>query len=362
MNVLLVCFYLPECCLPEVTSVPKVSCSCGKKYTVPESALGRRARCRQCGEVFELRIDNKVDEVPELIDLDGLARGSATERSPADDHAASYTSAPQPFQQEIFPDSSTATDFAKTEGNLKSYFASLPRVFVFFSSRHNVVTFVVVWLVLTVGHITGGFFAAHGFIILAPLTLLVTDGAFAAFSFNTVHQSSDGENDLPAFLLTLNLAELWGAVIVPFLAFSATYLLAVAPAIVYLILVVVATPVNAPIDMLDLVPAIGLLLLGLFLWPMLILSLALGGARTMFRFGSMSATILTTFPAYVCTVLLVYSSGALLIFVILALPEGDTYAMVIAGVANGALVYVQIVAMRAIGAYYYNFQRKFGWL
>ena len=95
---------------------------------------------------------------------------------------------------------------------------------------------------------------------------------------------------------------------------------------------------------------------------MLVLALTVGDFRALVRIGPMAATAIQTFPAYFCTLLLVYGCAAVLIFVGANLPEGDMSTVVVTAMILGVRVYLQLAAMRAIGTYYHCYESKFEWL
>ena len=39
-----------------------ISCQCGKKYSVPEATIGKKGKCKSCGEIFTAKIDEEVVE------------------------------------------------------------------------------------------------------------------------------------------------------------------------------------------------------------------------------------------------------------------------------------------------------------
>jgi len=53
--------------------MPTVHCQCGANYKVAAAALGKRARCKKCGQVFKLEIRDELDELMSLADLDNLS-------------------------------------------------------------------------------------------------------------------------------------------------------------------------------------------------------------------------------------------------------------------------------------------------
>jgi hypothetical protein len=119
------------------------------------------------------------------------------------------------------------------------------------------------------------------------------------------------------------------------------------------------------------VVAMAVLAAGFFIWPMLVLVVAVGSFGGLLRPDLMVATIIKSFPAYLATVLAVYISLGLQIAVRYAAdqakPDWDDVAqwlmvMIVLPAAMRLLgVYVTIFSMRAIGLYYHNFKHKFAW-
>src|SRR4051812_45334705 len=78
-----------EACLAEATSgTISVVCSCGKKLKAPASAVGRKAKCPQCGNVLTVKPPPPPDEDNSLDALYDLAQES-------EQHAAQQQMAPR---------------------------------------------------------------------------------------------------------------------------------------------------------------------------------------------------------------------------------------------------------------------------
>ena len=348
--------------------MPAVSCGCGAKYKVPDSAIGRRARCKTCGAMFEVRLAAGPDPVVSLDDLSALERGSAMA---APEQARRVAQAPRPEAalSTALPDTVAyaAQDVPADDqaGALLSFFGALVRVFLFPAQRRNLVTFLTAWTVLAVALIGGDVLLSYGSIrscLLGLAIFVLAEGAFAAFSFNVVRQAAEGEAELPGLPLTEGLDEVWRTILAPFLAFVGTGLLALAPAVICLI-AILSLPSTGNLAPAGKLLAIGgMALVGLFLWPMFVLSLVMGDAKALVRIGPMVVTVLRTFVAYTCTVLLVYGSAALLVFGTALLAEGESAPLGLIALVVGLRVYAQVAAMRAIGVYYYHHADRFDWL
>jgi len=161
--------------------------------------------------------------------------------------------------------------------------------------------------------------------------------------------------------LSVDCMEWWSQLVVPLYNFAVTCLIAIGPALIYFVVLLVVPSLASLPPNLNRAILGGLLGLGLFLWPMLMLGLAVGGPGAIVLFGSTLRSLLQTFPAYVCTVLIVYGHAALVIYVGVRLYQARMSGLLLTAILIGARVYAQIAAMRAIGTYYYRFQNRFPW-
>jgi hypothetical protein len=348
--------------------MPTVVCQCGAKYKVAESALGKRARCKKCGQVFSIETDADSDKPVSLADLTELARGETQERVGRKDYPTVTSGRADPALMQPQPPVAepVLTERAvEARGGLRAYFAALPQVFAYPTRIHNLSVLLVAWIVLTVGFVGASFLVGYGSVrstCLGTVVFLLAEGAFAALSFNTVHQSAQGERELPVLPLLQGIDEWWAGMIVPLFGFLLTCAIALAPAIAYAVLGGIGASRGAPVGLPDLAAFCGLLAAGLFLWPMLVLAFTLGDFKALVRFGPMAVTAIQTFPAYVCTLVLIYGCAAVVVFLGANLPGDDASAIVVAAVILGVRVYLQLAAMRAIGTYYRCYQSKFEWL
>jgi len=246
-----------------------------------------------------------------------------------------------------------------------AYLKALPRVFGYPLRARNFGVLLGAWAVIAVGFIGAGFLVASGSVRATCLGLIVfvmAEGTFAALCFNTVHQTADGQDDLPGIPLFGSIAEWWPGAIVPFLGMLLTYVIAMGPAIAYAIYAINSAPTGQDPGTPDTVALLALLALGLFLWPMLVLALTMGDFKALLRIDAMVLTAAQTFPAYVVALLLVYGCAAILVVMDAVLSDSDSSSVALAALLLGIRAYVQIAAMRAVGVYYYCYQSRFAWL
>jgi hypothetical protein len=338
--------------MPGVTAV----CHCGAKYKVAASAAGKKARCKKCGEVF---VVHPLGIAPQSIQL--------CAPTPAQGEAAPPAAIPAapPVAETLTYAPTGDGGVSIRQGERLAFVTALLRTFLFPARPHNLVTLLLAWVVLTVGSIGGGFLMAWGGLritALGFLVLIVSEGVFAAFCFNTISQAADGEDDLPALPIALGVEDWWRMLIQPLLAFFGTVLLSLVPAVVYFIALAFVEPADTTEGLMQLLVLLGVTALGMFFWPMLVLTVAMGSAADLLRVRQMTWTMYATFFPYCCTVALVYASAALMVFTSVFLGGTAVSALVVSILAIGIRAYAQTAAMRGIGVYYNRLSANFDWL
>jgi len=187
-----------------------------------------------------------------------------------------------------------------------------------------------------------------------------------------VRVSAAGDRSLPD---SNNWEGIWASVLGPMLQFLATLLVAFAPAIAGCAILI--TEGHESIETHPLF--IALQAVGVFLWPVLVLGVALGGMTALFRVDLLALTVVRTLPTY-----------TLLVVLMLLLQVGASMAIETAGPAplTGAArqieaigsafrpiwsdlpgvalaftisTYASIVTMRLIGLHYLHCRRRFPW-
>jgi hypothetical protein len=114
-----------------------------------------------------------------------------------------------------------------------------------------------------------------------------------------------------------------------------------------------------------------LLLAGYFLWPMLVLVVAVGNVIGFVRVDLIARTIARSLAGYLLTVLAVYVSiglnfGAALLVRAATTRQGGTLGglppeLALAPPLQLVELYFMVIAMRAIGFYYHHFKHRFAW-
>ncbi|MBI4580804.1 MAG: hypothetical protein HY718_13940 [Planctomycetes bacterium] len=344
--------------------MPTASCACGARYNVKASAHGQRARCKKCGQSFTVHVAEPSESEFSLAALREIEHGDAlpADRSP---RTTVPNSAPTPA---IVPAAGSAGQDEVGErppGSLLGFFSALPGVFLVLARPRSLFRFIVAWAVLTVGTVGSGYLLATGRLrltVLGLVVLAVCEGVFAAFSLNVVRQAAEGDKELPPLPLTEGIEDWWQSFGVPLCAFVGTCLLALAPALLYCIGVAWIGSAAGVGSSGHLLPIAVLAMLGLCLWPMMVLILVMGDAKSLARVDRMVVTAIRTAIPYGCTVLLVYGAAAVLVFAASVLAEDTSFDPLILAVALALRAFAQVVAMRAIGVYCHAFSHKFDWL
>jgi hypothetical protein len=367
--------------------MPVVRCGCGARYRVPDSSRGKRLRCKKCGQAFVVPTA-KPAAADAVDDLSALAAGAAleTERPAASKSAtAAQSTAPPPdYAAALGGGVSTsgvqATSPADTQvaggERFKAYFASIGRACLLNFKVSNLAIVIVVWIIMSI-QFPLMFAGCIGFI-----GMLILEFYFMAFCMNAVVDAADGAEELnqPSFTAGWLEGIFW-----PGFKYVLAYLAVRAPALIYLLTMLstggLTSTEAAPLliaailgifePLLDqsasaeLVALAWLYLAGAFFWPMAVLVVAVGAVRSLLRMDLIVRTIINTFPAYVCTVVLTYVALALpMIYAavgVAATEESDVAGVAIGVVLNGLEIYATIVAMRVIGLYYHHFKHRFAW-
>ncbi len=235
--------------------------------------------------------------------------------------------------------------------------------FVFFTDFDSLSSFIVVAIIAVIEpflFVTPSF-SIMGYLLI-PCGLVIVYGWIFSYYFNTALYAASGEKKNPE----LSFTDGWfDGVIIPFLKFSLAGLMVICPAIFYGMFWIATTagPGVVRLGSPDWI-FFTLLGLGLFLWPMVLLLVAMGGFSCFSRPDLIVSTIIKTFVPYVVTFLM---AGLALMtkykacFLIGALPGLGNHPLLLSMVVSVVSVYFGIVAMRVIGLYYHHFKDRFAW-
>jgi len=342
--------------------MPRYTCSCGARFRFPESAVGKRSKCKQCGTLFTL-VDDEAGVIPVADDFD--ASPDAAPDAVADP--------PSPVQGRIFVPTSVSTSTPSVEQDVEqiagnafkpSFLTDVLWTFLFPSSPGNLITFLIIWVVMLIIPIAPLGLRAFGLVVW-----ILINGWYAAFQFAVLQSAAAGEQELPSPTFSRDLVD---DLIYPLFQWIGSWVVVYIPACTYLLLACLGGNVD-PFDALRMLfggieqvfqqgsgqPLVFSILVcvGSFFWPMMILCIALGGFETVYRIDLIASTIIRTFPVYVVTLLLMFGA-ALLERTLTASTAGLSMWFVI---SVGVTVYFDIVLMRLIGLYYHHFKDRFAW-
>jgi predicted Zn finger-like uncharacterized protein len=354
--------------------------NCMTRYRIADKLLGKRGKCKKCGEPFTLAAP--ADEVEDDL-LGALAQGEAQERSAA----APPPPPPPTAAAPLFPAPGAGlAPMAAPPGRqpaatgFGTYLRDVGKSLLFFTHGGDLFTFAIVVLIVFL-QLPLAFVPCIGLFLV-----LIVVGWYMAFQLNVVLGASAGEAGLP----DLATGDWMEGIILPLLKYFASWVVALVPFVIGLGYLVV-------FNQMDVSKALGhfgtaltgdfasafdpdqgggpllgaILLLAMMLWPMMLLVVAVGGIPGLVRFDLMMLTILKSFPAYVLVVILAYAGvvgPALLSAVALAAAAEGTEGAGLLGAALGIgaafmvlKVYANIFTMRVIGLYYPHFKPRCAW-
>jgi len=285
--------------------------NCNEIIGFPDKHAGKRARCTSCGQLFIIPSENykKTKKVELPKEKGELLPG---------------------FYRAVFVD------------NWKLFFDS-----------ENVTS-----LVFVIAVVCFKFFTA-GSCCCAYVTHFVVWGWLLGFYLNIIYETAFEIDKLPEIYLGTSVTFLW-YIIKPFFLFSLTMAVVQLPFIIVLVLrkdegLTIENIWQAEFGLLHV-----FFILGLFLFPIAILTTAIGKDITMFRPDYLLAPVFKAFVPYVVTVLLLIAA---------ALLETQTTQYTGAGLLttaghlamNFAVQLIAIIAMRSIGLFYLHYNCHLKW-
>jgi len=328
--------------------MPIYRCKCGAKYKIPESAVGRRVRCKKCDHLFTVP---KAE--PEIIPFAVVPEEETG------------TFAPQFESSPDHPDDGLAPAPIEVRAE-KGYAQSVLWAFLFLSQPGNLITFFFLWFI----------FVLAGYAPLAVVVTTLLGFWYASYKFSLILSGAAGEEELPEIKYAGDVLD---ELIIPALKWFIGWLFVMMPLLVYLI----TNMVNGSISGQIIVPLVfggtgGLLSLasdpwipilvvvGTVIWPISILCVTIGGLGTLLRFDLMLVTMVKSFGGYIVTLILLgIAAGIAIAFELYLTPAGGSPfsadAIINNAIKVGINLYLDIVLMRIIGLYYRHFKNKFAW-
>jgi len=308
-------------------SIP-VSCpNCGARFNAPDTAAGRKGKCGRCGVIVD--IPAAAPAAPPPPDLPPVAPPQVVRAEPDKPQRGFWEDAMLSF----------AVPFR----------GSGPFVL----------------LILVALNAVHAFLSLAGFIGYAG-RLIITGWLFS-FYFSIILNTAGGEDDLPRFDMT---GGPWESIIRPMLLYFGALVWVMLPLILWSAAIWFGGTIIS--RRADVVVVLVLALIGLFLWPMTVLTVAIRGfSLEALRYDKQLLAIVRAFPQYMAVwlFLLVSVGGAIATMFatsFIAAPSGEegfflgTAVIVIATAVISA--YFIIVAMRTIGLFYRHYKRHFAWI
>lgn len=378
---------------------------CETRYRVPETAAGKRTTCKKCGQSFRIAAPQAPaakpaaekskpraladDDLLGLADLDALSKGETVEtvRPPAAPaHNTAHAPAVHPTAATGTWGSATAADVPEIAGAAYArYMRAVGASFGFLAKPSNLIIFLILWVMLAIREValTGMQMAPPMAWMFLGMAAAIITGWYMAFQLNCVIWAAGEDDELPPVVTEEGM---WEGVGFAALRVLATYVFAFAPAVImaWVLMNRIDGAVLAadqsliggwpnPVPATSAFVAIGLLAAaGLFIWPMAVLVVAIGGGfMALARLDLIYETIVRSFPAYLLTVIAVYVTWFIQIIVSARLwGQVGTEAnlsnewfvlFLLPALFAGVNLFFTIVTMRAIGYYYCYFKERFAW-
>ena len=350
--------------------MPRYQCVCGAKFRFLDSAIGKKAKCKRCGAVFTLADEDGpipiADEPPAAYDsplADEFAGNADIARSQA---ASNLSGGGGPLSPSVSP------QLVDLPSPARGYFEAILWTIFFPSSIRNMLTYLAIWIGLAVSW------------ILPCYTWVFLSLWYAAFRFAVIESGAAGDKFLPEVGFSRDdMVDAVGDA----LRWIGSWAVALAPAVIYFLIEAGSGGSGAQQTVAALAGGVAGLLLGsgtdpvlvtllaagLFMWPIIVLVITLGGFECLYRVDLMFITIARSFPAYLVTLALVFGAtvvegvmqGAVASGIGARVPGGIGTAIggFLAGyvLSVGIPLYCNIVMLRAIGLYYRHFKHKFAW-
>jgi hypothetical protein len=289
--------------------------SCNTLIAFPDKHCGKRARCLTCGQLFII---------------------------PAKDHET-----PQKIQRKV-------EKGQPIPGFYRAVFVDTWKIFI---DKDNATS-----LVFVITAVCFQFFFTKGICCIGFISFVFTWGWLLGFYLNIIYETAYDIDKLPEIYIGTSITFLW-YIVQPFLTFFFTMAIVQAPFIAALILL--KDKGLTPENMWDAHSGFYLLLqalfiAGLFLFPVAILTIAIGKDITLIRPDYLLAPVFRAFVPYIIIVVLLTAAAAF---------EMHTNQYAGKGLAatsldlslNFALQVIAIFAMRSIGLFYRHYSCYFPW-
>lgn len=350
---------------------------CEAAYRVAESSIGRKTRCKKCENTFCIAAPDDGYQI--RLEGEGAIFDPSAHREalPVDGPADAVAMNLARVDPEIPP--ATGSTFAP----IPAYLAAVAKSGLFPLQFGNLITFVFACGCMALQQFLE-FASLGGMMCLLVVALIIVNGWYMSFLFRVAHAASANDDTLPE----LSSDEGWlEGLVLPLLGSLLSWVVAALP---FLVAVIALYSYDQTGGMETAVQCIGFLvtknaliafepdlgggpmlgclaIIALLLWPMFLLVTAIGGLPCIARLDLIAVAIARSLPAYllmsvIATVLMLVPS----FLWELVGPEWDPASterppIGVFALMGCAVVYFQIVAMRAIGLYYHYFKHRMAW-
>ncbi len=346
--------------------------SCDKKLGVPYEYAGKNVKCPRCKRPIQVpHPEPEVDDVEIIEDIENdsiysVSNSSTPKQTQAqqDDNQppekcpkckfklngnycfnCSYVySPPKEKIQPIVEDQ--GSKIGKLSKDLTRYLVPVR------SMGDGVMVFILV--ILTV------YSALPTYGIFMLISQLCVRGMVCAIFFNIILETANGNDDLPSLS---EIPDMWGGFLRPLLMFFASVIYAFVPGIIlsFAYASLASTFSNDEnIATLILCCPILLFAVGLFLWPMIILTMALNDGFIV-RPDYVFKSIIRMIGPYILCCICLYVAVFVCTWALEATKDKSDDFLVIAIIAQVGSLLVQIYSMRAIGLLYRHYQDRLEW-
>ncbi len=364
--------------------MPTIRCQCGATYRFDDALAGQKSKCKHCQAVLTLAVIPTSDVAPpsttldiESDDDDDEIVGATLDRLidkvvKKRGHARRDKNLDRDLDERDEPD--TLVD-APTPA--RGYGQSLYWTLLFPTMPGNLAIFVIFWMALAIGQAV-----AYMPMIRFIGILLLVRCWYAGFQFCVLESATAGERDLPNVHYS---ADIYQELLAPLFKWFGSWFVALLPALLFIAnalyqgqplqinwsLVESGGPTGLVRGFAGEPVLLVLVCAGLALWPMIILTISLGGFMAARRIGHMIIVIFRSLPAYLVTLCIVgiCIAGNTILALIIDTKVSVGQAKGTGNIAGsfflqqvliaGVRLYLDIVMLRAIGLYYHHFKHKF---
>ncbi len=330
-------------------------CACGAPIRMPDSAAGRRATCTTCGQKVTIPVPQAAfaGEPDFALEPDAAPPGMAAAPIPP------MPPAPQPPRSQYTTSSREAFEAAREERKQRGFAGDALLAFI------NVVTFRSLISVGSLAVMLAGSSAYLAGAVAGSVgrsgrrsgfgLVLMSIGAVFLYAYEVIVYTAGGEDDMPAFWDIEDFREeMFSAVI----SLAATVGVLLVPSFIAVIAIMMYTPSEST-TITILAIAFGL---GVLLFPVTILAVALGGVSVLGRFDLILRTVIAAPFAYIAVLLTMAVAALICAGLVYAIATGPGASpLAVFGGAGVLLAYFSVVCAKQVGLFYRHFSDRFPW-